>query len=138
MTTVTYVSNAIHLLTTTELFKLLHTCRTNNATHGLTGMLLYKDGNFMQLLEGEDKPVRDTYRKIAADRRHFGLVKVLEHPIAHRQFPDWAMAFINLDSPDAQAVPGYAEFRDLPLTDKLFQNEPIQAQKLLYVFRDTL
>jgi len=47
-----YVSSATELFSDTQLENLLLRSRQNNSTLGITGMLLYKDGNFMQCLEG--------------------------------------------------------------------------------------
>ena len=37
---------------------------------GITGLLLFIDGGFLQMLEGEERAVRELYTRIAADRRH--------------------------------------------------------------------
>jgi hypothetical protein len=47
-----YVSSAIYIFTQEELLILLDQCVELNKNNGITGMLLYKDGNFMQVLEG--------------------------------------------------------------------------------------
>ena len=63
----TYVSTAARELSKDDLNELLAQCRENNAKLGITGMLLYKDGNFMQVLEGEETVVRSIYAKISGD-----------------------------------------------------------------------
>lgn len=138
MISLTYVSSATTFLTATELLTLLDTARTNNVALGLTGMLLYKGGNFMQVLEGEEAPLRHLYKKIEKDPRHSGLIKLLDHPIETRQFPSWSMAFTNLDDVTPSAVAGYSEFLNLSLTEPSFQQNPTRAQKLLTTFRNRL
>lgn len=138
MISLTYVSAATTFLNPTELIALLNTARANNVALGLTGMLLYKDGNFMQVLEGEEAPLRHLYKKIEKDRRHSGLIKLLDHPVETRQFPSWSMAFTNLDDVTPAAVPGYSEFLNLFLTEPSFQQNPTRAQKLLTTFRNHL
>lgn len=54
---VAYVSSATQLLSTEQLDDLLLTCRRNNLARELTGALLYQDGNFIQVLEGEQRVV---------------------------------------------------------------------------------
>ena len=138
MISLTYVSSATVFLNPTELLALLKTARDNNANLGLTGMLLYKDGNFMQVLEGEEAPLRNLYQKIEKDPRHSGLIKLLDQPIETRQFPSWSMAFTNLDTVTPASVPGYSEFLNLSLTEPSFQQNPTRAQKLLTTFRNRL
>lgn len=52
--------------------------RTNNERAGITGMLLYKDGNFMQLLEGEKEAVLRLHKNIIVDPRHKGFLTLLQ------------------------------------------------------------
>lgn len=138
MISLTYVSSATSFLTPDELLALLKTARDNNGRLGLTGMLLYKDGNFMQVLEGEEAPLRQLYAKIIKDPRHSGLIKLLDQTIETRQFPSWSMAFTNLDDVSPSAVPGYSEFLNLSLTEPSFLQNPSRAQKLLQTFRNSL
>jgi len=77
-------------------------------------MLLYKDGNFMQAIEGDEDVVRALHARIALDPRHRGLITLLEGSVPERQFPDWSMGFQNLDAGDAQSVPGYSQFLNTP------------------------
>lgn len=65
-----YVSSAVRPFSRSDLEDLPATSRDNNAELGITGMLLYRDDNFMQILEGEEGPVRALYDKIGNDPRH--------------------------------------------------------------------
>jgi hypothetical protein len=121
-----------------DLRVLLETCRKNNAELGVTGMLLYKDGNFMQVLEGDEGAVRGLYERIAADPRHGGEITLQQGFAEGRQFPDWSMGFRDLDSPEASADPGYSEFLNAPLTGREFSGDPSRAQKLLITFKRTM
>jgi len=78
-----YVSSAVEPFSKTELVELLHVARANNERLGITGMLLYRDGNFMQVLEGEEPVVRDLYARIERDPRQartlaYGRVRAVE------------------------------------------------------------
>ena len=53
-----YVSSAVRPFSKSELVELLNVTRDNNSRLGVTGMLLYRDGNFMQVLEGGEPVVR--------------------------------------------------------------------------------
>ncbi len=51
------VSTAVVPMRDKDLVELLHSCRLQNGRSNITGMLLYKDGHFMQVLEGEESMI---------------------------------------------------------------------------------
>lgn len=130
-----YVSSAREPLSADDLFALLNTSRRNNQRQGITGMLLYKGGNFMQALEGETESIRRLHEKIQRDRRHHGLLTLLERPIEARQFTQWSMGFSNLADPVLLGLPGYSNFLDMPLGAGEVSANPSRALKLLQLFR---
>lgn len=130
-----YVSSATILLSQEELTALLETSRRNNTRAGITGMLLYKDGNFMQVIEGPAVEVHRLHERIGHDARHSGLITLLETPITEREFSDWSMGFRNLSDPGLREMTGYSEFLNTPLTDREFAAEPSRAVRLLRAFR---
>jgi hypothetical protein len=130
----TYVSSAVRPFSAGELRTLLEKCISNNRPRDITGMLLYKDGNFMQVVEGEEKAVRATHNIIAKDPRHRGLITLLQGFVPERQFPDWSMGFKDLGA-DLDRPEGYSEWFNIPLTGKEFKADPTRAQKLLLTFR---
>ncbi|MEP6901856.1 MAG: BLUF domain-containing protein [Actinomycetota bacterium] len=133
-----YVSSAVKLFSPSELLSLLAKCHENNVKLGITGMLLYKDGNFMQILEGKEEVVRNLYNKIAKDPRHRGTITLLKGHLEERQFPAWSMGFRDLNSSDTLATPGYSEFLNTRLTGEDFSADPTQAQKLLLSFKKNM
>jgi hypothetical protein len=76
-----------------ELKRILDGARTRNARREVTGMLLYRDGVFLQLLEGQEVDVRFVYSRIAQDPRHHRVVKLIEETIAQRDFASWSMGY---------------------------------------------
>jgi FAD-dependent sensor of blue light len=133
-----YVSSAVTPFTPAELHELLAKSHENNGQSNISGMLLYKDGNFMQVLEGEERDVRTLFDKIGRDRRHRGVLTLLQGPLAERQFPDWSMGFRDLNAADVMALPGYDEFLSTPLTDPRFASEPTRCQRLLTTFKKSM
>jgi hypothetical protein len=133
-----YVSSATALFLESELNDILATSRENNARSGISGMLLYKDGNLMQVLEGDESAVRVLYAKITADDRHHGHMVLWDGYASGRQFSDWSMAFRDLDRTDSVDTPGYSEFLNMPLTDSLFATNPTVSQRLLSTFRKSM
>lgn len=134
---IVYVSSATVPFPTADLLALLDKSRTNNARAGVTGMLLYRDGNFMQVLEGEEAAVRATYDRIEADPRHRGSLVLLRGQVPGRQFPDWSMGFRDLNSEEVRATPGYNEFLNAPLTGAEFA-DPARCHKLLLTFKRSM
>ena len=120
-----------------DLASLLKQSRANNTRLGITGLLLYKDGAFMQVLEGEYLTVETMYAKVEKDPRHFAMTEVRWEKLTERRFPDWSMGFKNLQNVDLRQTPGYSEFMNEPLTSPLFQADSSRAQKLLLAFADS-
>ena len=136
MFSLTYVSSAVQLLSALELAKLLEQCVANNRRRDVTGMLLYKEGNFMQVLEGERAVVLAVHAVISRDPRHRGLMTLLQGEISERQFPDWSMGFQDLGAwSDAKPPAGYSEFLNEALNGDEFKANPSKAQKLLLCFK---
>jgi hypothetical protein len=138
MLTITYASSAYALFSEVELTDLLISARENNLKNEITGLLLYKDGNFMQVIEGPTIAVVELYGKIVADTRHHVVMKLLEHELVERSFASWQMAFCNLNGPGVKEVPGYSDFLDASLTANGFLENPTSAQKLLRCFREKM
>jgi hypothetical protein len=130
-----YVSAAVTWFSESELRALLERSRARNEATGITGMLLYKDGNFMQVLEGEESAVRAVHARIAADLRHYGMVTIDSGPQSGRQFPDWTMGFTDLSGSRDTLPRGYSHFLQTPLSDPVFSRTPGHSRQLLGLFR---
>ena len=130
-----YVSVAQENVSREDLLEILAKSREANAKAGITGMLLYKDGKFMQALEGEETAVRELYSRISRDPRHLGVLTLVEGEREDRCFGDWSMGFQDLSAPEARAIPGYSEFLNMPLTAEEFSRNPGQCERLLWAFK---
>jgi hypothetical protein len=129
-----YVSSAVRLFSEAELENLLTESRQGNNSVGITGLLLYKDGNFMQCLEGSKDAVGTLMDKISRDPRHRGVI-VLLGEYAQPEFSAWSKGFKKLDPSTAIEVPGYSEFLNLPLTSEQFRLHPSSSVKMLLSFK---
>ena len=109
-----YASTATELLPSRELLELLRQARDHNATMGITGLLLYKKGIFMQALEGDETAVRALYAKIGRDARHHHVSTLLAIPTTERQFPQWSMGFKSIGELPVGPVLGYDPAPHLP------------------------
>ena len=130
-----YVSNASDLMSSAKLASLLRQARSANERAGITGMLLYKDVSFLQVLEGPAEVVHDTYAEIMRDPRHHKVKMLYDRVIVDRDFPDWQMGFRNLDGTDLGEVLGYSEFMEAPDVVRGFFENLTTAKKLLLLFR---
>ena len=90
-----YASYAKQDFSDDDLTELLIKARINNSKLGITGMLIHRAGNFIQVLEGEKDAVKGLYETIKADKRHAGEIIISEGEINARQFEKWAMDFRN-------------------------------------------
>lgn len=138
MFSLVYVSSAIKPFTQPQLLQLLAQSRADNERRRVTGMLLYKNGNFMQVLEGEESDVRGVHKKISTDLRHRGLLVLLQRHQQERDFATWSMGFRDLSSAAALSLQGYSEFMNLDLMDAHFYSDPSNAQKLLLTFKKAM
>jgi hypothetical protein len=96
MIAIVYISSAVQPLSDADLEALLAQSREKNGRLKVTGILLYKDGDIMQLIEGPREAVRNLATTIYADRRHQGIIQLLERNISAREFPNWSMEFHEL------------------------------------------
>lgn len=73
---------------------ILKTSRVYNAEHGVTGLLLYSQGKYYQVLEGEEAEVRSLFiDRISKDKRHHSITLLEEQKLEARNFPEWSMGF---------------------------------------------
>ena len=90
---VVYTSSAIADITEADLERLLEDARRKNDEVGVTGVLLYHDGAFLQYFEGPPAAVEEVYQRIRRSRLHRGLIELTREPVTHRSFDQWVMGF---------------------------------------------
>ena len=86
-----YLSSLSDIKLESEIGKILESSVCHNKESGITGMLLYSNGNFLQVLEGETTAVEETFGRICLDDRHCDIVDLIREPIEERQFSQWSM-----------------------------------------------
>ncbi len=101
---IVYVSHAIRPMPEDELAVLLARSRERDAALGITGMLLYRGGNFIQTIEGPEDSVEALLSALRRDTRHDGMIVILDLPATGREFGDWAMAFRRITDQDNDAI----------------------------------
>ena len=88
-----YSSSATQDFWPDDLFALVEKSRSKNSARGITGMLLFHEGKFLQLLEGPEPAVRDCFALIRRDPRHESVTVLMEGVSKERDFPEWTMGF---------------------------------------------
>lgn len=134
MISIVYVSAARHVFTPAELEALLEKSRANNRRDGVSGVLLYRDGDFLQVLEGPEAAVRRTYERIARDPRHGGVIVLDESEIAQRNFGDWSMGFRRVNATEQPA--GFVDFFDRRADLSAVVNPGAEVFRYLNSFRE--
>lgn len=94
---IAYVSAARDPLVPQLLADILDVSARNNARDGITGVLMYHDRTFFQILEGARDAVKSCYARICMDNRHSGVCLMWEHDVESRVFSDWAMGYAGPD-----------------------------------------
>lgn len=85
----TYKSKAVSIPSHSDLEAMVHHARIRNRSLGVTGMLLYENGKFLQTLEGPPEGLRVIWSAIREDKRHSHIEILSEHVVSSRLFSDW-------------------------------------------------
>ena len=93
-----YFSEALTEFDHEELAELCRISSVNNLKVDVTGYLYFRDGNFLQYLEGKKSVVTKLMKKIQADDRHTIKQVIYDDANEDRRFPDWSMRYLLLDS----------------------------------------
>jgi len=103
---ITYFSTAVESTTEENILDIVEFSRTKNARLNITGVLLYVNGNIVQVLEGDQSTVEHLYKSIQADPRHTNVRTVISHPIGQRLFNQWYMGYETLTTQQYDEVQG--------------------------------
>jgi Sensors of blue-light using FAD len=104
-----YASHTTPALTDADMHQLLRQSRMNNPRQGITGLLCYSEGNFVQMLEGGREAVNRLYNRIAADPRHSDATLLSYAEVTERRFAGWSMGQVNLQRLNPGLLLKYSE-----------------------------
>jgi hypothetical protein len=137
MLSLIYSSVSTRPLGEDDLGALLAQSRESNEREDITGVLLFRNGYFLQVLEGPDAAVRAKLDRIKHDERHTQVRVILEELVEDRQFPEWTMGFPAAER-DLEEVPGYrSTFEDLDQTPAADVPSASAVRELVRWFRPT-
>lgn len=132
----TYSSTATRDMSLADLTALLEKSRCWNAQRGITGMLIYHQRKFMQLLEGDKKAIFSLYGAICVDPRNRDNYPLWDGPIAQRSFSKWSMAFVAPDESALKDRLGYSDFLEIGSTAQMRSERVSVGKSFLYSLRD--
>jgi hypothetical protein len=129
-----YASAATQSISKEEILDILKTAKGKNEGRGITGMLLFSEKSFFQVLEGPKAAVEGLFENISRDSRHTHVIKVFEGNVAKRYFQDWSMGLAFLDRQHLENIPGCNDFFR---SGKCFHHlDPSTAKRLLEAFKE--
>ncbi len=128
-----YVSEAEDQLAYTDIEDILKSSKANNKLDSITGLLIHRDGFFIQLLESDSKEkVKQTLARIITDDRHCKLRVIGEWTSKNRLFHDWKMGFFDSDINDSE----------FPFIQKLFSSVMLaslpDSNEIVSLFKEIL
>jgi len=129
-----YISSATSWPSENDLKALLEQSRVRNLRQNITGMLLYNNAIYLQVLEGSEEDVHDIYNSILKDTRNNGNVTLVEEKISQRDFPNWSMGFKNLKSCAPEELPGFQDIFNGKLDKELAVENTSKTLDLLIGF----
>jgi len=137
-----YSSAATEPFDDAQLIELLRLARRKNARLGVTGMLLYHAGTFVQMLEGDEEVVESLFARIEEDPRHDETRVLLRRSDVPRTFGEWTMGFVQATREMIATIDGLNDFlraragvSDEDLSSASSQDDGDRALKILEQFR---
>lgn len=91
-----YASRAVPAIDQDALHAILRQSKSRNPESGITGVLCFSEGIFLQVLEGGRSAVNALYNRIAADPRHTQVELLSYREIGERRFAGWSMGQVNM------------------------------------------
>ncbi|WP_068322023.1 BLUF domain-containing protein [Polynucleobacter yangtzensis] len=119
-----YLSEAVSDMSFLGLMRLLESARAFNQTNGISGILLYDNQQFGQIIEGERASVMKAWNRIQEDKRHHRIELLEIREISERSYPDWLLRFyggetLTRDYPALAEMVGGMDKHSLALMNKM-------------------
>ena len=106
----------------------------NNNENNISGLLLYHSGCFLQLLEGKEKDVENTFDRISQDKRHQNLITIIKTSCNERIFKNWSMDYKKLSRLEIEQVDKIIKWSSLINDPTSVSNE--QINQLFQLFAE--
>lgn len=135
MIQISYLSRATAPFSSEQLLALLRQCHANNTARGITGMLFYGNGTFLQVVEGDEGVVDELVGRIARDARHDDIRILSRKSIERREHPDWTMGFERVTEAGLREVTGLRDFSESDFTPDVLAARQDVVDTLMDRFR---
>ena len=129
-----FTSVATRKITDEDLKGLLAKSRQNNLALNITGMLLYLDPYFMQILEGDESIIGEKFKQISTHEMHYKVSLIYKKPIKERSFSKWTMGFNKIGKEYFEDAENLAEI----YMNEAFKKHPKEVIELLEMFKDEI
>ena len=133
MDQIVYMSTAKVNIKTPDVLKILEQARQANEEHNITGFLVYYDGCFLQVIEGQEDAISSLWENIQKDERHFDIRLIGKNKIQENEFPQWSMGFIDATAAQASEHLGGVQITE-PNDFLEYVKTPSMALKVLQGF----
>ncbi len=100
---ISYVSTITPDLSDVDIHKLMEFVKLKNNILNITGILIYSEGNFFQVLEGKQEVIKSIFEKIEKDPRHYNIIKMLDKEIKNNSFSEYHSPFTAISGHYSQA-----------------------------------
>jgi Sensors of blue-light using FAD len=104
-----YASRAVPAVDHEELIAILKKSKNNNSKDGVTGVLCFSEGIFLQVLEGGRNQVNRLYNRITQDARHTEVILLNYDEVEERRFSGWSMGQVNMGRLNPAMLLKYSE-----------------------------
>jgi Sensors of blue-light using FAD len=132
-----YRSVARPNLNADDIAKILETARNFNSKNEITGCLLFHNNEFIQIIEGEKAKLLQLYDSIKNDKRHSSVLLLAEDEIKERIFPNWSMAYYQLQENDNINIDKLLFVNNLITLSELI-SRPTHASRLFWLMAKQL
>lgn len=129
---IVYTSQASEQFSKRNLLDLLHESRAFNTIDNISGVLMHRNGYFLQVIEGESEVVNNLFTRLLRDDRHKEVKIILDSSVDSCLFSSWAMGCADFDEPELSMLPGIrTDLSDPEVIDDLIIRLPEVACFLL-------
>lgn len=130
----TYFSTASMYFSEKDIEKLLQVAKENNQQLGITGILLFIEGSFLQVLEGKKNDVLNLFQTIRQDDRHHDVIKVFEGEKNERNFEKWSMGFKDIPLIECKQQTGFEDISDEDFINNVLKKNHPKIANTLKIF----
>tara|TARA_B100000809_G_scaffold187176_1_gene185427 strand:+ start:6227 stop:6643 length:417 start_codon:yes stop_codon:yes gene_type:complete len=127
-----YTSKVTTEFSKRSLLDLLHDSRTFNRIDNISGVLMHRDGVFLQIIEGDSVVIQDLFSRLRTDIRHNEVKIIFDCFVNSRLFSNWTMGCADFDEPELSLIPGIrTDLSDPEVIEDLINRLPEIATLLI-------